>query len=60
MRFLAVALGVLLLLAWDTYLYVARGPDATLSTLFRQWVADYPIVSFLLGMLLGHVLWPLR
>lgn len=60
MRFALVALGVLTLLAADTYFYVARGSDATLSWLFRQWVIEYPIVAFVLGLILGHVLWPLR
>ena len=60
MRFAVVAGVALALFALDIALYVYRGPDATLSQQFRDWVEQYPIVAFILGVLAGHVLWPLR
>jgi hypothetical protein len=60
MRFAFISILVLGTAALDLGLYVCRGPDSTISAHFRTWCEQWPIVPFLLGMLAGHLLWPLR
>ena len=48
-----------LLIGWDVWVYLADGSQATISVVVRDVAQTYPSVPFLLGVLSGHMLWPL-
>lgn len=48
-----------LLIAWDILAYVIGGTRSTISVIVHDWASDYLIIPFALGVLAGHVLWPL-
>lgn len=43
----------------DLWLILSYGPEASFSVTFHKTCAHHPIIAFLLGLLVGHVLWPL-
>lgn len=50
---LAVALGL-----YDLAAYVMGGNDSTLSIVIRDAGRDNPIIVFLMGLAVGHWIWP--
>ena len=57
---LAISLLVVCFLAgvWDI-VAVARGtPLDTVSRTLQTWSLDYPILPLIVGILLGHIFWP--
>ena len=60
LAFLAALLAVLI--AGDVALYMAHGPDATVSRVVRRWIERYPSVFlgavFALGVFVGHTWLP--
>jgi hypothetical protein len=50
-------IAVWLLLSWDVYLIARYGTDAALSQSLRQLMHQEPIVPFILGVLIGHLIW---
>jgi len=48
------------LIAWDVWAYYGGGGEATISVVVLGFAQDHPSVPFLLGVIAGHVLWPLR
>lgn len=66
---LLVSLAVLLttatvLIVYDVWLFRQGGAEATISYQFHAECCDNPIVAgivmLLLGILIGHLLWPLK
>ena len=47
-----------LLIAWDVYVYLAAGSEATISVVLRDAAAAHPVIPFALGVIAGHILWP--
>lgn len=47
------------LIGWDIAAYVVGGEKATLSVVIHDWATDFLIIPFGLGVLMGHLLWPL-
>lgn len=52
-----VALVVAVIL-YDTWAATSAAGAPTISGFFRAVSAQYPILSFSLGVLVGHLLWP--
>jgi hypothetical protein len=52
-----VALVVAVLL-YDTWAATSASGAPTISSFFRSVSSRYPILSFSLGVLIGHLLWP--
>jgi len=52
-----VALVVAVIL-YDTWAATSAAGAPTISGFFRTVSAQYPILSFSLGVLVGHLLWP--
>lgn len=46
-----------LLIAWDVFVFAKRGK--TISEVMRDAGRAYPILAFLLGVLIGHWFFPL-
>jgi hypothetical protein len=53
MLFLAVAIGI-----WDIYATATEQPEAMVSRLLYSWSILYPILPFMIGVVIGHVFWP--
>lgn len=60
MKFYVVATIVLLVLLYDLQVYVFWGDHFTLSHDFLELCEHYPVIPLVIGILLGHALWPLR
>jgi hypothetical protein len=50
--------GAIAVILYDTWASTSAGQVQTISTFFREVSAHYPILSFSLGVLIGHLLWP--
>lgn len=55
---------VIIVVLYDTYVYVNCGPEATISRVIyrahEKWPLLAPLVAFALGALWGHFFWPLE
>lgn len=58
------AVVVLLTCAWvfvyDVYASFWLGPDATVSAVIQDWAMRFPALAFVIGFVIGHLLWPTR
>jgi hypothetical protein len=55
---IGVLLGcVLVLVAWDIYVYIEPTPGDTISETLFRWAGRHPIVPFAVGVLSGHWFW---
>ena len=59
---MAMSLLVIIFLAgaWDVYVTFSGYPDATVSDIVQSWGMSYPILPLAVGVLLGHLFWPVR
>lgn len=55
-RYFVIFLIVLVVL-YDVLIICYAGGDASISTCVRQWAQEYPIVTFAIGVIIGHLLW---
>ncbi len=39
---------------------MAFGPDATISVVLQDSASKYPVIAAAVGLLVGHVFWPVR
>jgi len=46
--------------ALDLYLFVVRGPHATLSAEILAAAHQYPMIPFVVGLLCAHLFWSQR
>ncbi len=53
--FIVVVLAVIIV--YDIFAIVAGGYDATISSTLYASAKDYPVVSFALGFVMGHIFW---
>lgn len=60
--FLAVGLIVWLAVVGlgDIWLGRRYGYAATVSAVIQDWARQWPVLPLLIGLLLGHLFWPLR
>lgn len=58
---LALALLVVMALigAYDVWAAFTLAPGHTVSELVQSWAVRFPILPFALGLLCGHLFWPL-
>jgi len=59
---LAVAVHVVLIgvAAWDLTAVATSHPDLSVSHLFQRWAIENPILPLALGIIVGHLFWPIR
>jgi hypothetical protein len=57
---LALCLLVMFLLVgvWDIYVQAKGEPENTVSNLLGVWSQNYPMLPMVMGILVGHLLWP--
>lgn len=56
LAFICVVL--VLIFGVDLYLLVAKGYKETISARLLGMGRDYPIIPFLIGIVMGHLFWP--
>ena len=54
----ALVMLVVAVLLYDTWAATSTAGAPTISGFFRSVSSRYPILSFSLGVLVGHLLWP--
>jgi len=47
------------LAGYDAYVYRNAGADATISVVLRDLFVDWPIAAVAVGVVVGHICWPL-
>jgi hypothetical protein len=50
---------VIALTLFNVYMYLSYGVEATISVQVHAMCRSHPIIPFTMGVLLGHVLWPI-
>ena len=56
---IGILVGVtLLLIVWDVYAATNKERDDTISEVVLGFARRHPVIPFLLGVLMGHLLWP--
>lgn len=48
-----------LVVLFDIAIVALRGPSASISWTLLDMARNYPIIAFALGVVAGHVFWPL-
>ena len=49
-----------LLVAWDIYADIVGGTKSTISVVLFDAARNHPIIPFVLGVLVGHVMAPVQ
>lgn len=53
--FLAFVIGL-----WDVWHVFIGWPTETVSWIIQEWSMRWPLFPFLIGVLIGHLLWPVK
>lgn len=55
----AIFIGVIvaIILIYDLVIYLKKGDDWTISRVLLKLAKSWPIVPFLLGIVMGHIFW---
>lgn len=48
---------IVLIAIWDVYVLVWGGPESSISHIMINWAYDYPVFSFVMGFVMGHLFW---
>lgn len=55
-----IVLAIVGIFAFDTYVFVMGGQEATISSvIITDWAYNYPAFSFGIGFIMGHLFWSL-
>ena len=46
--------------AYDVYAFFALPEDQSVSFWLQRWMRDWPVMAIALGILIGHLTWPLH
>lgn len=52
--------GILVVGAWDVYALFFLPPGATVSAVVQDWSHRYPILPAIVGLVVGHIFWPVN
>lgn len=55
-----ILVAVLVIAVYDGYVLIEGGTEASISHTLYMWSHKYPLVTFLWGMLCGHLFWRIR
>jgi hypothetical protein len=48
---------ILAIAGWDVYVIVEGGVESSISHTMIEWSYKYPIFTFLMGVIMGHLFW---
>lgn len=54
-----VLVALIVILGWDAYRMLTVGFEGTISYFLYHTGSEYPIVPLLVGVVLGHLFWPI-
>lgn len=54
-----LAFAVTSLAGYDAYVFRNAGSEATISVVTRDLFIEYPIAAVVIGVIVGHICWPL-
>jgi hypothetical protein len=57
---LGLSICVVVLIAWDVWLYAQPPAADTISRVIADTAQRHPLLPFGLGVLIGHWLWPIK
>ena len=55
-----IALVIVGLIAYDAYTIIYDGIDTSVSQVIINWTYEYPIFTFSMGILFGHLMWQMK
>jgi hypothetical protein len=53
-----ILLIVIIIACWDIFAVSINCKDATLSVVLLSLTKQYPIIAFVIGVVVGHLFWP--
>jgi len=57
---LIVAMVIVGLIGYDAYTIIYSGIETSVSQIIIEWCYEYPIFTFSLGVLFGHLVWQMK
>jgi len=57
---LVILFTVLILVLFDIWATWWYGPERSISVITYELCCQYPIIAFGLGLIVGHILWPVK
>ena len=55
-----IALVIVGLIAYDAYTIIYDGIETSVSQVIINWTYEYPIFTFSMGVLFGHLMWQMK
>lgn len=55
-----VPLVIAIIVIYDCYAMYAAGREASVSNLLISWGYEYPVFTFAMGFVMGHLFWRMR
>jgi len=55
-----IAVTIVVMLAFDVYVWNAGGTEATISWTVFEWSHQYPAFTFMIGFVMGHLFWQMK
>lgn len=46
--------------AWDIWAVASDKPELTVSHLIQRWAIENPVLPVAIGIVIGHLFWPIR
>lgn len=53
-----LAVVTVFLIVWDVYAFMTAGTPGTVSDIVLDFAGMHPVLPFIIGVLMGHLLWP--
>ena len=60
MTMIFVMIVIVAIVIYDVYALVTGGTEASISYLLMTWGYNYPVFSFAMGFVMGHLFWRIR
>lgn len=52
-----IGVAILIIAAYDVYAILAGGSEASISHTMILWSYKYPVFTFMMGFVMGHLFW---
>lgn len=57
---LFIGLTIFLIAAFDVFIFIKGGTEATISWMIFEWSHAHPVVPFCFGFIMGHLFWQMK
>lgn len=55
-----IAIMIAIIAVFDVYVFTVGGTEATISWTMFEWSHDYPVFTFAMGFVMGHLFWQMK